>query len=185
MTPGAPVLEGEKVRLRPVRESEVAQLTAWFNDAEVNHWLHQSEREDATPEDRRPVYIPEEDESLLSLAIEGDGRLVGVIHLVGIDRVHGRAELAIMIGDKGAWNHGYGTDAMRTLLEYAFGEMGLRRVELITDADNARGIRAYQKAGFVHEGTLRKHRVRHGEPIDMIVMSVLQEEQERRDAQAV
>lgn len=182
---GVPELRGEAVRLRPVRESEVAQLTEWFNDAEVNYWLHQSEREDATPEDRTPVYIPEANESLLSLAIEGDGRLVGVIHLVDIDRTHGRAELAIVIGEKSAWSRGYGTDAMRTLLRHAFDELGLRRVHLITDADNARGIRAYEKAGFVHEGTLRKHRVRQGEPIDMIAMSVLREEWERRDAQLV
>lgn len=172
----APTLRGERVRLRPVQEDEVARLTTWFNDAEVNYWLHQSEREDATPEDRRSVYIPEEGGSLLSLAVEADGRLVGVIHLVGIDLTHGRAELAIMIGDKGAWSMGYGTDAMRRLVRYAFEEIGLRRVELITDADNARGIRAYEKAGFVHEGTLRKHRVRHGKPLDMVVMSVLRDE---------
>jgi diamine N-acetyltransferase len=179
------VLEGETVRLRPVHESEVAQLTEWFNDAEVRFWLHHSEREDATPEDRRPVYIPQASDSLLSLAIEGDGRLVGVIHLVDIDRTHGRAELAIVIGQKSAWSRGYGTDAMRTLLRHAFGEMGLRRVHLVTDADNARGIRAYEKAGFVHEGTLRKHRLRLGEPIDMIVMSVLREEWKKRDSRAV
>ena len=172
----APTLQGTTTRLRAVREDEVSQLTGWFNDPDVNHWLHQSEREDAKAEDRLDVYIPAEDGSLLSLAIEGDGRLVGVIHLVGIDLTHGRAELAIMIGDKSAWSRGYGADAMRTLLRHAFDEMGLRRVELITDADNARGIRAYEKAGFVHEGRLRQHRLRYGTPIDMLVMSVLREE---------
>lgn len=179
-----PTLQGKTVRLRPVRVSEVEQLTEWFNDSEVNYWLHQSEREDAKAEDRKPVYIPEGDASLLSLAIEGDGRLVGVIHLVGVDLAHGRAELAIVIGDKSAWSQGYGTDAMRTLLRHAFEEIGLERVELITDADNARGIRAYEKAGFVHEGTLRKKRMRHGKPLDMVIMSVLREEWAEREGQA-
>jgi RimJ/RimL family protein N-acetyltransferase len=52
----------------------------------------------------------------------------------------------------------------------------LRRVTLITDADNERGIRCYEKCGFVKEGVLRGHRLRHGEPLDMLAMAVLAEE---------
>lgn len=180
-----PKLKGERVRLRPLRDEDVAPLTAWINDADVRHWLHHSDREDATEEAFREVYMARDNALQAVFAIEDEtGRRAGVTRLIDIDRTHGRAELAIIIGEQSAWGRGYGTDAIRTLLEYAFEEMGLRRVYLITDADNARGIRCYEKCGFAHEGTLRKHRVRHGEPLDMVVMSVLREEWERREGQA-
>ena len=54
--------------------------------------------------------------------------------------------------------------------------MGLRRVQLITDEDNARGIRCYEKCGFVREGLLRAHRLRYGKPLNMVIMGVLKEE---------
>lgn len=170
-------LQGSRVRLRALRDDDVAPLTRWLNDPDVRYWLHHSEREDATEEDFRSVYMRSGDETTLSLAVETEGqRLIGVTRLIGIDRAHGRAELTIVIGDKRAWDRGHGTEAMRLLLHHAFEGMGLRRVELITDADNARGIRAYEKCGFVREGVLRKHRLRHGKPLDMIVMAVLAEE---------
>jgi len=170
------ILGGAKTRLRPVRDDDLPQLTAWANDPDVRYWLHHSDREDATVEDAREVYMPS-DESRLSLAIEIDaGALIGVIRLIGIDRTHGRAELAIVIGDQTAWGRGYGTDAMRVILRHGFEAIGLRRIDLITDADNERGIRSYEKCGFVREGLLRKYRLRHGEPVDMIAMSILSEE---------
>jgi RimJ/RimL family protein N-acetyltransferase len=58
----------------------------------------------------------------------------------------------------------------------------LRRVDLLTDADNERGLRCYEKCGFVREGLLRKRRLRFGQPVDMIVMSVLREEWLRANA---
>ena len=170
------ILKGAKTSLRPVRDDDLPHLISWANDAGVRYWLHHSDREDATIDDAREVYMSS-DENRLSLAIEReDGALIGIIRLIGIDRTHGRAELAIVIGDKNAWGQGHGTDAMRLLLRHAFGEIGLRRVDLITDADNERGIRSYEKCGFVREGLLRKYRLRHGKPVDMIAMSILSEE---------
>jgi RimJ/RimL family protein N-acetyltransferase len=170
------IVDGAKTRLRPVREDDLPQLTTWANDADVRRWLHHSDREDATVDDARAVYMSA-DESRLSLAIENAaGALIGIIWLIGIDRTHLRAELAIVIGDKTAWGAGHGTEAMWLLLRHAFEEIGLRRIDLITDADNERGIRSYEKCGFVREGVLRKYRLRHGQPLDMIAMSILREE---------
>ena len=176
------ILKGAKTRLRPVREDDLPPLTTWANDPEVSHWLHHSERDDATVDDARDVYMPPaDDQTRLTLAIENEsGALIGVVRLIGIDRTHGRAELAIMIGDKTAWGRGYGTDAICLLLRHAFGDIGLRRVGLITDADNGRGIRSFEKCGFVREGLLRKHRLRHDQPLDMIAMSILSEEFEEK-----
>ena len=87
-----------------------------------------------------------------------------------------RAELAISIGEKDCWSRGLGTDAVRTVLRHGFEDLGLRRVDLHTDADNARGIRCYEKCGFVREGVMRARRLRYGEPLDMVLMAVLRDE---------
>ncbi len=172
------VLQGEKVSLRPVEERDLPLTLRWSNDREVRHWLHGSDRPDDTPESKRKWYEQMQvDPARVGWIIEGpDGIAIGWAALQGIDDTHGRAELAITIGEKAYWGRGYGTDAVRQLLSYAFVQMGLRRVHLITDEDNARGIRCYEKCGFVREGLLRAHRLRHGQPLNMIVMGVLREE---------
>jgi diamine N-acetyltransferase len=79
---------------------------------------------------------------------EQHGRPIGTCGLRGIDRDAGTAFFGIMIGERSLWNQGYGTAATKALLDYAFGELGLREVRLSCHADNRGGIRCYQKAGF-------------------------------------
>jgi len=174
----ARVLQGEKTRLRPLREDDLALVQRWFNTPEVRHWLHQSDRPDATLEAvREHFWRPVAEGRAVAWVIEAaGGRPVGTLRLLEIDSHHGRAELAISIGDSGHWSRGLGTDAVQQALTYAFQTLDLRRVGLITDADNARGIRCYEKAGFVREGLLRQHRLRYGKPVNMLTMAVLRDE---------
>lgn len=175
----ASVLDGEKTRLRPMRVDDMPLIMRWFNDPDVRHWLHQSDRPDATLEVvREHFWRPVADGRAVAWVIEAEGRPVGTLRLLEIDLQHGRAELAVSIGESEYWNRGFGTDAIRQALNHAFRTLDLRRVGLITDADNARGIRCYEKAGFVREGILRAHRLRYGKPIDMLAMAILREEWE-------
>lgn len=167
--------------LRAVEEGDLVLLVRWMNDPEVRYWLHHSDRPDATVESVRGRFgLSNEGLPNLVWMIEAEnGRPIGHVGLLGVDPHHKRAELAISIGEKERWGRGHGTDAILTLLRYAFGEMGLRRVDLHTDADNTRGIRCYEKCGFVREGVMRGRRLRYGEPLDMLVMGILREEWEK------
>ncbi len=82
----------------------------------------------------------------------------------------------LLVGEKDTWGRGYGTRAVRRLLEHAFDDLRLRRVFATADEDNARVIRCFEKCGFAREGRLRRHRLRHGQPVDMVVMGILDEE---------
>jgi RimJ/RimL family protein N-acetyltransferase len=172
-------LEGRLVRLRPLSLAYLDAATRWNADPDVRHYLHRSEDPPAllsraALEKRMQAVFADPTE--VRFAIETrDGVPIGDIGLLGI-HPHGRAELSILIGEKAYWSRGYGTDAIRCLLAFAFGELGLRRVTLIADADNARGIRCYENCGFRHEGVLRAHRLRYGKPLDMVAMGVLREE---------
>jgi len=204
---GAAPLVGEAVRLRAVEEGDLALLVRWMNDPEVRYWLHHSDRPDATVETVRGrfgltgdgfpnlvwmietlrVLPPSPAHSGQALGVlsrdpahsgQAEGRPVGHVGLLGVDAHHKRAELAISIGEKECWSRGYGTDAITTVLRHGFEALGLRRIDLHTDADNARGIRCYEKCGFVREGVMRERRLRNGEPLDMVVMGVLRSEWE-------
>jgi RimJ/RimL family protein N-acetyltransferase len=171
-------LAGRQVRLVPQRLEHVDVLTRWYADRDVRHWLHRSEDPPemlGAGEMAKLVAHAHADPSELRFMIEAEGRAIGEIRLREIHPC-GRAELAIVIGEPACWGQGYGGDAILALLRFAFGELGLRRVTLITDADNQRGIRCYERCGFRHEGLLRAHRLRYGQPLDMLAMAVLRED---------
>jgi RimJ/RimL family protein N-acetyltransferase len=109
-----------------------------------------------------------------------DDRLIGGISLDGGAYPSGETVVGIGIGDPEDWGKGYGTDAMNIILRYAFEEMNLRRVALDTFEYNPRGIRSYEKAGFVYEGRMRGFLNREGRRWDMIFMGILREEWEAR-----
>ncbi|MCC7354303.1 MAG: GNAT family N-acetyltransferase, partial [Anaerolineae bacterium] len=93
-----------------------------------------------------------------------------------IDHHNGKAEVGIFIGEKDLWDKGLGQDALRTLVDYLFQQLNLHRVDLGVYADNARGIHAYEKVGFIHEGRWRQAGFRNGHYRDLLWMSVLRDE---------
>jgi RimJ/RimL family protein N-acetyltransferase len=107
----------------------------------------------------------------------GEGWLsIGNIALFDFDWRIRMAELGVLIGDKEYWNKGYGTEAVGLLIKHAFATLNLNRVFLRVYQTNPRAIRAYEKAGFVHEGRFRQAHYHDGEYVDVIFMSVLRSE---------
>ena len=90
--------------------------------------------------------------------------------------LHRDAFVAIGIGERDYWGKGFGTDAMRITLRYAFEELNLHRVSLTVWGVNERAIRSYINAGFRVEGRLRETMRRDGRPMDMLVMGILRSE---------
>jgi RimJ/RimL family protein N-acetyltransferase len=152
-----------------------------MNDPDVRQWLHQSDRPDATVDTVRGRFGLAHDgiANFVWMIETLQERPVGHVGLLGVDPHHQRAELAISIGEKDAWSCGYGTDAIRAVLRHAFTDLSIGRIDLHTDADNARGIRCYEKCGFAREGVMRERRLRYRKPLDMVVMGVLRSEWEK------
>lgn len=102
--------------------------------------------------------------------------VIGEIRLDRVDLTDRRASLAVGIVDPGALGCGYGTEAVRLVLEHAFGGLGLHRVSARVLAFNARAIRCYEKCGFVIEGREREAALIDGEWHDDLIMGVLDRE---------
>jgi len=105
-----------------------------------------------------------------------DERVIGEIGLDGIRWEHGDAWLGIGLGEREYWGKGYGTDAIRVMLRYAFTELNLHRLTLNVFEYNPRAIRSYEKAGFVLEGRERVVLYRDGRRWDVLYMGILREE---------
>jgi RimJ/RimL family protein N-acetyltransferase len=101
--------------------------------------------------------------------------LVGHIGLWGARPKDRCATIGIALG-RVYIGRGYGTDAMRVIVEYGFREMGLHRMQLDVAPFNAAGVRAYEKAGFVEEGRRRESVWHDGRWYDEVMMSILDRE---------
>src|SRR5947208_2791748 len=117
------MLQGKLVRLRPLEPEDVDRYVAWFNDAEVTLFLSQrypwsraAELEFLRQRSTKPMGLDD-----LALAIERlDGLHIGSVGIHGVHAEDRKATFGIVIGDKSCWGQGYGTDATRTILRFAF-----------------------------------------------------------------
>jgi RimJ/RimL family protein N-acetyltransferase len=110
------------------------------------------------------------------ICLEEDDRPIGEASLFHLDHLNGTAELGIFIGEKAEWGKGYGTEAVNALVDYGFGWLRLERIWLEVWTENPRAIRAYEKAGFAREATLRHDRFEDGVFTDGHIMAILRDE---------
>jgi RimJ/RimL family protein N-acetyltransferase len=165
-----------RVRLRPITEADLPDYVRWLNDPEVTRFMA-VEAGNCTLEGEREWFarISDPEGRDCHWAIEVEGRHMGNCAVIP-DPAGQTAGFGIMIGEKTAWNKGYGTAALREVLRIGFQEMGLHRIHLEAFIGNARGIRCYEKCGFRHEGVARKARFKRGEWVDVVRMAILREE---------
>jgi RimJ/RimL family protein N-acetyltransferase len=115
-------------------------------------------------------------EFFFTIRVREDDRLIGFVGLFGLDWNQGNAWVGIGLGEREYWGNGYGTEAMRLALGYAFTELNLRRVTLGVFEYNPRARRSYEKAGFKVEGRLRGALNREGRRWDIFEMGILRQE---------
>jgi RimJ/RimL family protein N-acetyltransferase len=172
------MIEGKLVRLRAVEPIDAENLYRWINDREVTRNLMA----------RYPYSLAWEEDWAKGAAKAsefGEARFaietLDGVHIGNCGLHNGRpedrhAELGIMIGEKEYWNRGYGTDAVGTLVRFAFEQMNLNKVTLGVFEFNERAQAVYQKLGFVVEGRAREDYYQDGRYWDIIRMSVLRRE---------
>jgi RimJ/RimL family protein N-acetyltransferase len=176
------MLEGAVINLRAPEMDDLDRNTRWVNDREVTRYLIMRYEMSRLAEEgwlRELVSKPQTYERPFFAIETKEGHHIGNINLFKTQPEEQKCELGIMIGEKTYWSQGYGTDALRTLIRFAFDEMNLNRVELTVYAFNERGQAAYKKAGFVEEGRRREAIYTEGAYHDIVVMSVLRDEWQR------
>jgi RimJ/RimL family protein N-acetyltransferase len=176
-------IRGELVYLRPLEPDDAATVHRWYEDDEFRRLMGDLPMSLAA---RRAGYERgaadfdpgTTDVFRFVICRLEDGVPVGRTDLFSIDRTNGSAAFGIGIGDRAARGHGYGSDAVNALVDFAFGELRLERVWLSTDEENAAAQGTYRRCGFVEEARRRRAFVDRGRLIDEVRMSLLREEWE-------
>ena len=175
------LLGGELVRLTAENPEVVAaQLFRWNQDTEWFRFLDTdpprlfSEKK-VKEFQEKALEKDSSNELFFNILSLEDDRLIGFVGLFDLFKHHGDSLVAIALGERADWGKGYGTDAMRIMLRYAFNELNLRRVGLIVFEYNPRAIRSYEKLGFVQEGRIRGAILREGQRWDWLFMGLLRE----------
>jgi len=186
------MIYGEKIRLRADERSDIPFFVQWLNDPEVREHLslylplslvgeeQWFENMLKHPAEEQPLAIEVREAVPAAGIIPAENRdnwkLIGNCGFMDIDWRIRSAEIGLLIGEKGCWGKGYGTEVMRLLLRHGFETLNLNRVFLRVDETNQRGIHVYEKVGFVHEGRFRQAVYSSGKYQDLLVMSVLRPE---------
>ena len=167
------------VTLRPLEESDVDHIMTWVNDPEIVGNLAAFSGSAFTRE-QELAYVRRvreaTNEKVFSIWTAADGRYLGQC---GVHQIHDRSKvgrLACIIADRGNMGRGFGSAAIRALLDHAFGAMQLHKLWLMIFSHNARGRGIYERIGFVQEGVLREEYFHESGWHDMIRMSMLDRE---------
>lgn len=179
-------LEGELTYVRGLTRGDLdGPWPGWTNDREVTRTMfrgaYPSTRETTERELERAIGNTTDIE-LAVVDRETDAH-IGVTGLHSLNMVARSCEFRILIGDKRYWNGGFGTEATQLMCVYAFEVLNMNKVWLGVCAGNPAAVRAYEKAGFTREGTLRQESWRNSRYYDVIRMSLLRTEYDERKEQ--
>lgn len=172
------MIQGTRIYLAPLDKDNIPLVLGWLADPDVNRYML-SGHEPIAIEDEIAWYdemTASATDHVFQIHVGEDGRYIGNVGLHRVDPKHRHAELGIMIGSKPDQGHGYGRDAMLTTLGFAFDDLGLHRVYLRCDPDNARGVAAYTAVGFTQVGHERDAAFIEGEFHDHLVFDMLEDE---------
>jgi RimJ/RimL family protein N-acetyltransferase len=181
------IFKGELVRLSAFDPVEIAKAyTDWTRDSELQRLFDAGASalySTKAGTDFFEKMLKEENPAnhFFSIRKLDDDRLLGDINLDVINEWGSRDSfVGLGIGNREDWGKGYGTDAMKIMLRYAFTELNLRRVTFTFFEYNPRAIRSYEKVGFQHEGRLRSILLRDGKRWDMLYMGILAEDWQKK-----
>jgi len=151
---------------KAVMESK-AELSPWMP------WCHADySREDAATWVAGRPGAWERNEEWSFVIVDFRGRLIGACGIHRLDLRNGTGELGYWVRSS-MTRGGVATEATRRLCQWAFGEAGLHRLEILTSIDNIASQRVAEKAGGVREGILRERLLLYGRRHDCVLYSIL------------
>lgn len=171
-----------RLTLRPPLPADEEALFAIHSDPDVMRyfseppWLDLGRAARKIEEDA--AAFEREEYFRFAIVLNETGRQIGNCTLFSEHRQNRRAEIGYALG-RACWRHGYMHEALVALLEYAFVERNMNRLEADIDPRNAGSAGSLERLGFLKEGYLRERWIVAGEVSDSVLYGLL-----RRDWQA-
>jgi RimJ/RimL family protein N-acetyltransferase len=175
------MLQGEKLRLRALKLSDLQFINNWRNDLE-NKIMTQGYRLPVTElqDDnwlRAKMSNSNPNEIFFIVETLVDSLPIGLIQLTNIDYFSGTAVWGFILGDKNSRGKGYSIEAPSVLFEYAFNVLNLRKVYGYPIAFNEATLKMHEKiGGFIKEGILKRQYYLNGIYHDVLILSLFRED---------
>jgi len=171
------ILKGEKIILRPVEPSDIETIVSHINDEEIRNYLQMVFPLNTVREQEWVKNLYRDQNNIVfGIVPKNNEVIIGTTGLHDINWIDRVAEFGIVIFDKASWNMGFGTEATKLMLKYAFEHLNLHKIFLRVCEYNERALHVYEKCGFRIEGRLRKQRFKWGKYHDIFIMGILDEE---------
>lgn len=170
------LLKGSKVRLTALNEDDAFTISRWYSDID---FLRYFDKIPAIPKSERQlkewiVKVQSSDNNYsFAVRLNDDEEIIGYAELSNIQWWNSTATLGIGIGDNSIRGKGCGRESVELLLDFAFKELNLHRIQLNVMCYNEKAINLYEKLGFKREGTYREFIHRDGKRWDMYLYGIL------------
>lgn len=172
-------VKGNNVLLRAIELKDAELLRSMMNDEAIEEMMWGYSFPVSEHQQRKWIENLPSDPSTFRAIIETENTAVGTIILSDIDLRNGNAEIHIKLCGKENRGKGYGTAAVKALIQYAFQELRLNCVYCRVKEDNLASQKMFEKCGFIQEGRLRSRVYRHGSFYDYFMYSILKSDFER------
>lgn len=165
-------------KLREIERRDLPEINKWHNDQEMSKNLGGGTRFVNSEVDNSwyDRYLNSRSNSVRCAIVDANDVIIGCVYLLNIDSINLCADLHIMIGDEKYRGKGVGTFAVSSMVNHAFFNLNLRRLQLEVLEHNQTAQRLYKKIGFVEEGRKRKAVFKDGQYVDELIMGLLREE---------
>lgn len=170
-------LVGEKVYLSPRASDDIEVFTKWMNDFNTTDYLGRSDA--VVTLESEMEYLtstPDSNTKAFSIISLKDTKIIGVISLEKINYKDRKATLGVFIGDENYRGNGYGTEAIKLILDFGFNYLNLNSIGLALLEFNERAHKSYLKCGFKDTGRNRQAVYLNGKYYDRLYMDILKEE---------
>lgn len=171
-------LIGDNIYLSPQSSDEetMEKFTEWLNDFDTTDYIANSSKLFTLEDEKKHFESKKENAYIFFIVRLEDDEVIGTIGLHEINNIDRTSTLGIFIGDKSGRNKGYGTEAIRLILEYGFKYLNLNNIDLDVFSFNERAIACYKRCGFKEYGRRRKCYFLNGKYYDRVRMDILSEE---------
>lgn len=169
-------LVGDRIYLSPRNSEDVEKFTEWMNDFQVTDYIGRSGALMSLECEKRYLEENYNLEGTFAIVTLSENKIIGTIGLKDINTINRSAVLGIFIGEKDYLSKGYGTEAIRLILDFGFNYMNLHNIKLELISFNERALKCYKKCGFVETGRTRENVFVNGKYYDTISMDILSNE---------
>ena len=166
-------MEGEKVYLSPINLDDYETYVKWLNNPVITQFLDCNDSLITLSNEQELLPKIANGEFTYAIIKKEDDTLLGNVGLTKIDYKNGKASLGIFIGEEENLSKGYGSEAIKLILNFAFNEIRLHSVYLTVFANNHRAIKAYTKCGFQEFGRRHEAIYHDGKYHDLVYMEII------------